>query len=225
MKIQAGSVKDDPRAGDPLRRGGFPVTQLIGYRGASASATPRRKFPGAFLATYAPDGKGHPGRGRIFKNPALAHTLALDRRQGRDVHLPGEIAEKIDAFMRANGGFLRKEDLAQHTATWVDPVSVNYRGYDVYELPPNCQGIAALQMLNILEGYDLRSMGYNSPGALHVMIEAKKALADRAKFYADPAFSQNPAGGPALKRTTRRSAASSSVSRGRRAGTTPAVPR
>ncbi len=172
---------------------GFPVTQYIGYlwdigiRNAQAE-----KFPGAFLDVYAPGGRA-PREGEIFKNPALAHTLQLLATQGRDVFYKGEIAEKIDAFMRANGGFLRKADFAKHTSMWVEPVSVNYRGYDVYELPPNGQGIAALQMLNILEGYDLTKLDYNSPDALHLMIEAKKlAFEDRAKFYADPAFSKIP---------------------------------
>jgi len=98
--------------------------------------------------------------------------------------------------MRANGGFLRKADFEKHTSTWVEPVSVNYRGYDVFELPPNGQGICALQMLNIFEGFDLRAMGRNSPEMLHTMIEAKKiAWADRAKFYADPAFAKIPLSG------------------------------
>src|SRR6266498_625904 len=108
----------------------------------------------------------------------------------------GEIAARIDKYMRENGGFLRKADFEKHTSTWVDPVSTNYRGYDVFELPPNGQGIAALQILNILEGFDLRAMGRNSPGTLHAMIEAKKiAWADRAKFYADPAFAKTPLAG------------------------------
>ena len=95
--------------------------------------------------------------------------------------------------MRANGGFLRTVDFERHTATWVEPVSVRYRGYDVYELPRISQGLATLQILNILEGYDLRSIGFNSPDALQVMIEAKKlAYEDRAKFYADPAFAKVP---------------------------------
>ena len=116
--------------------------------------------------------------------------------KGRDAFYKGEIADKIDAFMRANGGFLRKTDFEKHTSTWVDPVSVNYRGYDVFELPPNGQGIATLQMLNILEGFDLRAMGRNSPETLHTMIEAKKIVwADRAKFYADPAFAKVPLAG------------------------------
>jgi gamma-glutamyltranspeptidase/glutathione hydrolase len=172
---------------------GFPVTDLIAYYWAFG---PRlyKGFPGAFLETYTLDGKGGtPAKGDIFKNPALARTLRLIGEKGRDAFYKGEIADKIDAFMRANGGFLRKIDFEKHTSTWVEPVSINYRGYDVFELPPNGQGIAALQMLNILEGFDLRAMGRNSPETLHTMIEAKKIVwADRAKFYADPAFAKIP---------------------------------
>jgi gamma-glutamyltranspeptidase/glutathione hydrolase len=177
-------------------REGFPVTQYIAYGwGVGVRNAQTDKFPGAFLATYAPNGAA-PKEGEIFKNPALADTLGKIAAGGRDVFYRGEIADRIDAFMRANGGFLRKEDLARHTSTWVDPVSVNYRGYDVYELPPNSQGIAALQMLNILEGYDLKSLGYNSPEALHLMVEAKKlAFEDRAKFYADPEYAKIPLAG------------------------------
>ena len=175
---------------------GFPVTDLIAYYWAFG---PRlyKGLPGAFLETYTLDGKGRtPAKGDIFKNPALAKTLHLIGEKGRDAFYKGEIAEKIDKFMQANGGFLRKTDFEKHTSTWVDPVSTNYRGYDVFELPPNGQGIATLQMLNILEGFDLPAMGRNSPDALHVMIEAKKlAWADRAKFYADPAFAKIPLAG------------------------------
>ena len=172
---------------------GFPVSQYIAYGwGLGVENAKADKFPGAFLATYAPQGHA-PVEGEIFKNPDLARTLTLIARGGREVFYKGEIADQIDAFMRANGGYLRKIDFEKHTSTWVEPVSVNYRGYDVYELPPNSQGIAALQMLNILEGYDLKSLGYNSPEALHLMIEAKKlAFEDRAKFYADPAFTKIP---------------------------------
>jgi gamma-glutamyltranspeptidase/glutathione hydrolase len=175
---------------------GFPVTDLIAYYW---SFGPRlyKGLPGAFLETYTLDGKGRtPGKGDIFKNQDLARTLRLIGEQGRDAFYKGEIADKIDAFMRANGGFLRKADFEKHTSTWVEPVSVNYRGYDVFELPPNGQGISALQILNILEGFDLRAMGRNSPETLHTMIEAKKiAWADRAKFYADPAFAKIPLSG------------------------------
>src|SRR5262249_24909560 len=175
---------------------GFPVTDLIAYY---RSFGPRlyKRLPGAFLETYTLDGKGcTPGKGDIFKNPDLARTLRLIGEKGRDAFYKGEIADKIDAFMQANGGFLRKTDFEKHTSTWVEPVSVNYRGYDVFELPPNGQGISALQILNILEGFDLRAMGWNSPETLHTMIEAKKiAWADRAKFYADPAFAKVPLAG------------------------------
>ena len=175
---------------------GFPVTDLIAYYW---SFGPRlyKGLPGSFLETYTLDGKGRtPGKGDIFKNPDLARTLRLIGEQGRDAFYKGEIADTIDAFMRTNGGFLRKTDFEKHTSTWVDPVSVNYRGYDVFELPPNGQGISALQILNILEGFDLRAMGRNSPETLHTMVEAKKiAWADRAKFYADPAFAKIPLAG------------------------------
>src|ERR1700720_3560034 len=175
---------------------GFPVTELIAYYW---SFGPRlyQGLPGAFLETYTLDGKGRtPAKGDIFKNPALAKTLRSIGEKGREAFYKGEIADKIDIFMQQNGGFLRKVDFEKHTSTWVDPVSTNYRGYDVFELPPNGQGIATLEMLNILEGFDLSAMGRNSPDALHVMIEAKKiAWADRAKFYADPAFSKIPLAG------------------------------
>src|SRR6266487_1579741 len=175
---------------------GFPVTELIAYYWAFG---PRiyKGLPGAFLETYTLDGKGRtPAKGDIFKNPALARTLRLIGEKGRDAFYKGEIADKIDNFMQANGGFLRKADFEKHASTWVEPVSVNYRGYDVYELPPNGQGIATLQILNILEGFDLKAMGYNSAETLHVMIEAKKiAWADRAKFYADSEFAKIPLAG------------------------------
>src|SRR5256884_7854270 len=175
---------------------GFPVTALIAYYWGFG---PRlyKGLPGGFLETYTLDGKGRtPAKGDIFKNPALAKTLRLIAEKGRDAFYKGEIADKIDEFMRANGGFLRKADFEKHISTWVEPVSTSYRGYDVFELPPNGQGIAALQMLNILEGFDLRAMGRNSSETLHAMIEAKKiAWADRAKFYADPAFAKIPLAG------------------------------
>ena len=172
---------------------GFPVTELIAYYWAFG---PRlyKGLPGAFLETYMLDGKGRtPAKGEIFKNPALARTLRLIGEKGRDAFYKGEIADKFDNFMQQNGGFLRKVDFEKHTSAFVDPVSTNYRGYDVFELPPNGQGIATLQILNILEGFDLRAMGRNSPDTLHTMVEAKKIVwADRAKYYADPAFAKIP---------------------------------
>jgi len=172
---------------------GFPVTELIAYYWSFGPHL-YKGLPGAFLETYTLDGRGRtPAKGDIFKNSALAKTLRLIGEKGRDAFYKGEIAEKIDSFMQANGGFLRKADLEKHTSTWVEPVSTNYRGYDVFELPPNGQGIATLQVLNLLEGFDLRAMGRNSPDTLHTMIEAKKIVwADRAKFYADPAFAKIP---------------------------------
>src|SRR5216110_3284100 len=175
---------------------GFPVTELIAFYWHFGPEL-YKGLPGAFLETYTLDGKARiPAKGDIFKNPALAKTLRLIGEKGRDVFYKDEIADKIDAFMQANGGYLRKADFEKHTSTWIDPVSTNYRGYDVFELPPNGQGIATLQILNILEGFDLKAMGSNSAAALHTMIEAKKlAWADRAKFYADPAFSKIPLAG------------------------------
>jgi gamma-glutamyltranspeptidase/glutathione hydrolase len=172
---------------------GFPVTEHIaGLWRRGVEKAEADKFPGAFLATFAPNGKA-PGKGEVFRNPDLARTLSQIGEQGRDAFYRGGIAERIDAFMREHGGFLRRRDLELHTSTWVEPVSVDYRGYQVCELPPNGQGIAALQMLNILEGFDLAAMGHGSPAALHLMIEAKKlAFEDRAKFYADPEFTKVP---------------------------------
>lgn len=174
-------------------REGFPVTETIAYLWErSVQIAQADPLPGAFLATYAPGGRA-PQKGEIFRNPDLAATYELLATGGCDAYYKGPVAEKIDAFMRTHGGYLRKVDFEKHTSTWVEPVSVNYRGYEVFEMPPNGQGIAALQMLNILESYDLAAMGFNSPDALHVMIEAKKlAFEDRAKFYADPEFSKIP---------------------------------
>src|SRR6266581_2094899 len=172
---------------------GFPVTELIAFYWHFGPEL-YKDVPGAFLETYTLDGKSRtPAKGDIFKNPALAKTLRIIGEKGRDAFYKGEIAHKIDNFMQENGGFLRKSDFERHTSTWIDPVSTNYRGYDVFELPPNGQGIATLQILNILEGFDLKSMGRNSAGMLHTMIEAKKIVwADRAKYYADPAFAKIP---------------------------------
>ncbi|MDQ3118379.1 MAG: gamma-glutamyltransferase [Verrucomicrobiota bacterium] len=187
------SLADDLAPAIRYAEEGFPLTELVAYYWGRAIPL-YKGLPGAVLETYTLDGKGRaPGKGDIFKNPALARTLRLIGETRGEAFYKGEIADKIDAFMQANGGFLRKSDFEKHTATWIEPVSTNYRGYDVFELPPNGQGIAALQMLNVLESFDLRAMGFNSPEALHLLIEAKKlAWADRAKFYADPDFSKVP---------------------------------
>jgi len=190
------SLADDLAPAVRYAEEGFPVSDLVAWY--MGRAVPLYKgIPGAFLETYTLDGKGRaPGKADVFKNPDLARTLRLIGETRGDAFYKGEIADKIDAFMKANGGFLRKADLEKHTATWVEPASTTYRGVDVYELPPNGQGIAALQMLNVLEGFDLAKMGFNSPEALHVMVEAKKlAWADRAKFYADPDFAKIPLAG------------------------------
>jgi gamma-glutamyltranspeptidase / glutathione hydrolase len=175
---------------------GFPVAEYIAhlwnlevrrYRAAPVA--------GAFMETYAPGGRA-PAKGEIFRNPGLAQTYRVLATKGRDAFYRGELADKMDAYFRANGGWLRKIDFEKHTSTWEVPVSVNYRGYDVYELIPNTQGLAALQMLNLLEGYELRRMGFNSADTLHLMIEAKKvAFEDRAKYYTDPAFQRVPVRG------------------------------
>ena len=169
------SLGDDLSGAIHYAEEGFPVSELIAFYWHFGPEV-YKDLPGGFLQTYTLDGKGRtPAKGDIFKNPELARSLRLIGEKGRDAYYKGEIADKIDAFMQANGGYLRKADFEKHTSTWVDPVSVNYRGYDVFELPPNGQGIATLQMLNVLEGFDLRAMGFNSVDALHTMIEAKKS--------------------------------------------------
>ncbi|MDH4073011.1 MAG: gamma-glutamyltransferase [Gammaproteobacteria bacterium] len=165
---------------------GFPVTEFIADLWQE-NVQSRRDFPGV-REVYMPGGEA-PKTGDVFRNPNLAKTYRLIAEGGRDAFYKGEIAEIIDSYMAEQGGFLTYEDLAAHKSEWVEPVSTNYRGYDVYELPPNGQGIVALQMLNILEGYDLRGMGFGTANYLHTLIEAKKlAYEDRAKYYADPDF-------------------------------------
>ena len=171
-------------------RDGFPVSEVIAD-GWAANAKVLAQYPN-FKETYMPGGRT-PAKGEIFRNPQLADTLARIAAGGRDAFYAGDIARRIEKYMRANGGYLTAADLAAHTSEWVEPVSTNYRGYDVWELPPNSQGIAALQMLNILEAYDLKSMGFASPEYLHLFVEAKKlAFEDRARFYADPQFAKIP---------------------------------
>jgi gamma-glutamyltranspeptidase/glutathione hydrolase len=173
-------------------RDGFPMSQLIA---SELEDTMQR------LATFGDIeelenarslylvGGRTPAEGEIFRNPDLARTYEAIAREGRDAYYKGSIARAMDAYFRRIGGDLRYADFAAHRGEWVSPVSVNYRGYHVYEMPPNGQGTAALQMLNILEGFDLKAMGPGSADALHVMIEAKRlAFEDLAKFYGDPAF-------------------------------------
>jgi gamma-glutamyltranspeptidase/glutathione hydrolase len=171
-------------------REGAPIAELVAFYW-ERNARALEKFPN-FKETYEPDGHT-PAKGEIFKNPRLASTLEKIAAGGRDAFYRGDIARTIDAYMKAQGGFLSYDDLAAHHSEWVDPVSTNYRGYDVWELPPNGQGIAALQMLNIMEGFDVKSMGFGSTAYTHLFIEAKKlAFEDRALFYADPEFNKLP---------------------------------
>jgi gamma-glutamyltranspeptidase/glutathione hydrolase len=168
---------------------GFPVTELISYYWNRSQGLQR--FPG-FKETFMPNGKA-PAKGEVFKNPRLAKTFETVAEGGRDAFYKGEIAEKIVEYMKAQGGFLSMRDFEDHHSDWVEPVSVNYRGYDVWELPPNGQGTAALQMLNILENYDIKSMGFGSDEYMHFFIEAKKlAFEDRAKYYSDMDFNNIP---------------------------------
>jgi len=169
---------------------GFPVTELIAYL-LQRSAGILGRFPN-FKETFMPNGR-MPRKGEIFRNPLLANTYKILATQGRDAFYKGEIAKVIDKFMHENGGFLTLDDLANHQSEWIEPVSTNYRGYDVWQLPPNSQGIAVLQMLNILEGFDIASMDIFSPEYIHLLVEAKKlAFEDRAKYYADMNFNTIP---------------------------------
>ncbi len=169
---------------------GFPVSEYIAY-GWASNTEKLKDYPG-FADTFMPDGKA-PRKGQVFRNPRLARTYQTIADDGRDAFYKGVIARKIDSYMTEHGGFLRYEDMAEHKSEWVRPVSTNYRGYDIYELPPNGQGIAALQILNILEGYDIKSMGFGTAEYIHIFVEAKKlAFEDRARFYADMDFVEVP---------------------------------
>ena len=171
-------------------REGFPVTEVIAYYWQRS--VPRlSRYPG-FADIFAPGGAA-PEKGDVFRNPALADTYQKIAEGGRDVFYKGDMARAIAAYMAENGGFLSYDDLASHDSEWVEPVSTNYRGYEVFELPPNGQGIAALQMLNILEGFDITAMGFGSAEYVHALVEAKKlAFEDRARFYADMDFADVP---------------------------------
>ncbi len=169
---------------------GFPVSELIAFYWERGGAL-LKDYPG-FADTFLPGGKA-PAKGELHTRPGLARTLTLLSQQGRDAFYRGELTQVMDAFCQRVGCPLRRIDFEQHTSTWVEPISTNYRGYDCWQIPPNGQGLAALQMLNILEGFDLKALGHNSAAYLHTLIEAKKlAFEDRARYYADPAFAQIP---------------------------------
>ena len=170
---------------------GFPIPEVIGgyWKGSESALKATPEAAAALLV----GGQRAPHVGEIMKLPRLAASLRLIAQQGRDAFYKGDIARQIVAYSETHGGYFSLRDFADHTDDWVEPVSTNYRGYDVWELPPNGQGIAALEMLNILEQFDLKSLGHNSAEHLHLFLEAKKlAFADRAKFYADPAFGELP---------------------------------
>jgi len=172
---------------------GFPVSELIAwYLNRSIPFYLEQGFPN-INETYTVDGTHPPQKGQIFKNPGLARTYRKIAEGGRDAYYKGDIAHTIADFIQEQGGFLSYEDLANHRSEWVDPVSTNYRGYDVWELPPNGQGIAALQMLNILEQYDFSQIAFGSAEHIHLFTEAKKLVfEDRAKYYADMDFAEVP---------------------------------
>jgi gamma-glutamyltranspeptidase/glutathione hydrolase len=171
-------------------RDGFPLSEVVAYYWG-LSAPRLGKFPG-FNEQFTKDGRA-PIKGELWRNPSLAATLAQVAQGGRDAFYKGRIAHTIADYMKAQGGFLSYADLAAHRGEWVEPVSTNYRGYDVWELPPNGQGIAALQILNLLEGYDLKQLGFGSPEHVHLFVEAKKlAFEDRARYFADPEFVKTP---------------------------------
>lgn len=169
---------------------GFPVSEIIAadWKGATRELAAIPTSAACFL----PDGKA-PATGTVFRNADLAQSLKTIVSGGRDAFYRGPIAEAIVAYSEKAGGLFAQKDFDEHTSTWVEPVSTNYRGYDVWELPPNGQGIAVLEMLNLLEPFDLKALGPQSAETLHLMIEAKKlAYEDRAKFYTDPEFAKVP---------------------------------
>ncbi len=169
---------------------GFPVTEIISRDWQSCEEKLRAWDTSA--QTFLPQGRA-PRAGEMFRNPQLAKTLRLIGDYGKGEFYRGDITDKILQYSQANGGYFTKQDFLDHTSTWVNPIAVDYRGYEVWEIPPNGQGITVLEMLNILELFDIASLGHNSADYIHLFAEAKKlAYADRAKYYADPEFSQVP---------------------------------
>ena len=169
---------------------GFPVSEVVAYY-LDISSSRFKDYPN-FSDVWMPKNKSLQ-KGDIFKNKDLANTyLSIAESYGSSFY-SGTLAKSMTEFIQEQGGYLTINDMKSFQPQWVEPVSTNYRGYDVWELPPNGQGIAALQILNILEQYDLRSMGHNSAELIHIFTEAKKlAYEDRAKYYADPNFNSVP---------------------------------
>jgi gamma-glutamyltranspeptidase / glutathione hydrolase len=171
-------------------REGFPVSEIIAKQWQAAVPLLAR-YPSS-ARTYLIDGRA-PQPGEVHRQPNLAHTLTLLATEGRDAYYNGEIARQIVQFSKQNDGFFELADFALHTTEWVEPISTDYRGYTILELPPNGQGITALIALNILEGFDLARMDYGSAPYYHLLIEAtKQAFADRNRYVADPAFGDLP---------------------------------
>jgi gamma-glutamyltranspeptidase/glutathione hydrolase len=169
---------------------GFPVSEVIADYWHTAEPVLGRSPDAA--KTYLPGGHA-PRVGEVFKNPFLARSYREIAKHGRDGFYKGRLAQEMVAFSEKHGGLFTLKDFLDHTSTWVEPVSSGYRGYNIWELPPPGQGIVALQMLNLLEGYDLAKMGPQSADYWHLFLEAKKiAFADRARYYADPAFAKVP---------------------------------
>ena len=171
-------------------REGFPVSQVIAYYW-QVSVRKLEPQPG-FMETFTRNGRA-PVEGELWKNPDLAQSYERIAKEGRAGFYEGEVAERMARFVQEHGGYLTVEDLASHRGEWVEPVSTNYRGVDVWQLPPNGQGLAVLQILNIMEGYPVRDWGFGSTELLHHFIEAKKQVfEDRARDYVDPDFHKVP---------------------------------
>lgn len=170
-----------------LAEQGFPVSPVIAGFWTKGEQS-FRDWPDS-KRTFLLQGTKAPAAGDVFRNPKLAASMRAIAKEGADAFYRGEIAQKIVDFSGNNGGYLAIEDFHEHENTWVDPISTEYRGFDVWQIPPNGQGLAVLQMLNVLEQHDLRSMGWGSADTVHLLLEAKKlAYADRARYYADMAF-------------------------------------
>ena len=169
---------------------GFPATEVIAGEWKNAEDILLSQENSA--RSYLINGKA-PKPGQVFRNHELAHSYSKIARDGIEAFYGGEIGEAIVEFSQKHQGLLAREDFVHHATAWVEPISSTYRGYTIYELPPNGQGVTALEMLNILEGYDMAGLGHNSPDYLHLLIEAKKiAFSDRDYFITDPEFETIP---------------------------------
>jgi gamma-glutamyltranspeptidase/glutathione hydrolase len=180
-----------------LCENGVPVPQIIGFYIKRNLAIFQHPSSGVeetanAMHTYAPSGHA-PGEGDVFRNPDLARTYRMIAAGGRDAFYDGPLAQTIDAYFKRIGGWLSREDLRDHHSEWDDPLVTSYRGVEVYAMAANTQGLATLQMLNMLENFDLRNMGFQSAASIHAQTEAKRlAYEDRARYYADPHFAQIP---------------------------------